>query len=59
MSMPISVEGFRKLGEELENLKSQRPEVIQAIKEAREEGDLRENGGYEAARERQDSTEFD
>lgn len=57
MSIPISVEGFRKLGEELENLKSQRPEVIQAIKEAREEGDLRENGGYEAARERQSMLE--
>jgi len=27
--------------------------VIQAIKEAREEGDLRENAGYDAARERQ------
>ena len=57
MAIPISVEGFRKLNEELENLKSQRPEVIQAIKEAREEGDLRENGGYEAARERQSMLE--
>jgi transcription elongation factor GreA len=34
-------------------LKSERPEIIQAIKEAREEGDLSENAGYDAARERQ------
>lgn len=27
--------------------------MIQAIKEAREEGDLKENAGYDAARERQ------
>ena len=57
MPIPISVDGFRKLEEELESLKAQRPEVIQAIKEAREEGDLRENGGYEAARERQSMLE--
>lgn len=52
-SIPISVEGFRRLRDELERLKSERPEVIQAIKEAREEGDLKENAGYDAARERQ------
>lgn len=51
--IPISVEGFRKLRDELERLKSERPGVIQAIKEAREEGDLKENAGYDAARERQ------
>lgn len=52
-TIPISVEGFRKLRQELEELKKERPEVIQSIKEAREEGDLRENAGYDAARERQ------
>ena len=52
-SIPISVEGFRKLEIELDRLKKERPGVIQAIKEAREEGDLKENAGYEAARERQ------
>jgi len=52
-SNPISVEGFEKLKKELQELKRERPEVIQAIKEAREEGDLRENAGYEAAKERQ------
>jgi transcription elongation factor GreA len=35
------------------SLKKQRPEVSEAIRLAREEGDLRENGGYHAARERQ------
>jgi transcription elongation factor GreA len=52
-SIPISVEGFRQLERELERLKKERPAVILAIKEAREEGDLRENAGYDAARERQ------
>ncbi len=52
-SIPISVEGFEKVKKELDELKKARPEVIQAIKEAREEGDLKENAGYDAARERQ------
>ena len=43
-SIPISVQGYKKLEEELARLKSERPAIIQAIKEAREEGDLRENG---------------
>lgn len=51
--IPISVEGYKRLHEELERLKKERPAVIQAIKEAREEGDLSENAGYDAARERQ------
>jgi len=51
--IPISIEGFRRLERELEDLKKERPEVIAAIAAAREEGDLRENAGYEAARERQ------
>lgn len=50
---PISVQGYQKLEQELERLKKERPVVIQAIKEAREEGDLKENAGYDAARERQ------
>ena len=52
-SIPISVEGFEKVHKELEELKSERPAIVLAIKEAREEGDLRENAGYDAARERQ------
>ena len=53
MSIPISRQGFQALEAELDQLKKERPLVIQAIKEAREEGDLRENAGYDAARERQ------
>lgn len=56
-SIPISVQGYKKLEAELEQLKKERPEIIQAIKEAREEGDLRENAGYDAARERQGMAE--
>lgn len=52
-SIPISVQGFKNLEVELDRLKKERPDVIQAIKEAREEGDLSENAGYDAARERQ------
>lgn len=51
--IPITVEGYKRLEKELGELKKERPGVIQAIAEAREEGDLRENAGYEAARERQ------
>ena len=52
-NIPISREGFQALEQELDRLKKERPVVIQAIKEAREEGDLKENAGYDAARERQ------
>jgi len=52
-SIPISEQGFERVRQELERLKSERPEIIQAIKDAREEGDLSENAGYDAARERQ------
>ena len=52
-SIPISTEGYSRVMQELERLKSERPAIIQAIKEAREEGDLSENAGYDAARERQ------
>ncbi|MDR1947718.1 MAG: transcription elongation factor GreA [Desulfovibrio sp.] len=52
-SIPISEQGFARVYRELERLKAERPAIIQAIKEAREEGDLSENAGYEAARERQ------
>ena len=51
---PMTAEGLKKLREELESLKnSDRPNVIKAISEAREHGDLSENAEYHAARERQ------
>ncbi len=52
-NIPISVQGLALVKAELERLKKARPEIIQTIKEAREEGDLSENAGYHAARERQ------
>ena len=48
-SIPSSEEGFQALEQELDRLKKERPHVIQAIKEAREEGDLKENAGDGAA----------
>jgi transcription elongation factor GreA len=53
MSIPISPKGFKRLREELDNLKKERPIIAKVIQEAREEGDLSENAGYDAARERQ------
>jgi len=54
MPIPITARGAVQLKSELQRLKSiDRPHVIQAIKEAREKGDLSENAEYEAARERQ------
>ena len=51
---PMTVEGFQQLEDELKQLKAvERPEVIRAIAEARDHGDLSENAEYHAARERQ------
>ncbi len=46
-------EGYEKLKEQLEDLKTQRAVVRDEVKEARELGDLKENAGYHAARESQ------
>jgi len=52
--VPMTARGEQLLREELADLKSnQRPRVIQAIAEAREHGDLKENAEYHAAREQQ------
>ena len=52
--IPMTVAGEKALREELNHLKSvERPRIIQAIAEAREHGDLKENAEYHAAREQQ------
>jgi transcription elongation factor GreA len=53
-AIPITTAGAERLREELHRLKHvERPAVIEAIAEARAQGDLSENAEYDAARERQ------
>ena len=54
----MTVEGEKLLREELSELKTIiRPQITEAIKEAREKGDLKENAEYHAAREQQSFAE--
>ena len=51
---PITVEGLKKLQEELKDLKDNKtPKVVADIAEARAHGDLKENAEYHAAKEQQ------
>ena len=53
-SVPLTKHGAELLKEELQRLKTKdRPAVINAISEARAQGDLSENAEYDAAKERQ------
>ena len=52
--LPITIAGEKKLTEKLRQLKTKdRPEISQAIAEARAHGDLKENAEYHAAKEQQ------
>lgn len=52
--VPMTIEGYKRLEEELHRLKSvERPRIIQQISEARSHGDLSENAEYHAAKETQ------
>ena len=54
MKIPMTKKGFEALQAELTRLRrDERPKVIQAILEAREHGDLKENAEYKAAKEHQ------
>jgi transcription elongation factor GreA len=53
-TIPITTRGFALLKEELQTLKHvERPAVVQAIAEARAQGDLSENAEYDAAKDKQ------
>ena len=55
---PMTIEGVERLRKELEHLKRVvRPQITEAIAEARAHGDLKENAEYHAAREQQGMTE--
>ena len=55
--MPMLAEGHAMLIEHLSRLKVERPQIIDAIEEARAHGDLSENAEYHAAKERQGQIE--
>src|SRR5690349_2187723 len=55
--VPMLAEGHRMLEADLKRLKAERPEIVDAIEEARAHGDLSENAEYHAAKERQGQIE--
>ena len=56
--VPMLAEGHRKLNDQVRHLKMiERPEIVQAIEDARAHGDLSENAEYHAATERQGQVE--
>ena len=55
--VPMLAEGYRQIEDELKRLKQERPQIVDAIEEARAHGDLSENAEYHAAKERQGQVE--
>lgn len=55
--VPMLAEGYRQIEDELKRLKLERPQIVDAIEEARAHGDLSENAEYHAAKERQGQVE--
>ena len=53
----LTQDAFDRLSQELADLIANRPAMAQEINDRREEGDLKENGGYHAAREEQGKME--
>ena len=53
----MTPEGYATLKKELDELKAERPKISQMIGEAADEGDLKENAEYHAAREKQGMNE--
>lgn len=52
--IPVTQEGYQELQNEMNHLiHTERPQVIEDLKEARAQGDLSENADYDAARDRQ------
>ena len=56
-NVPMLAEGHAQLNEELKRLTNERPEIVEAIEDARAHGDLSENAEYHAAKERQGQIE--
>lgn len=53
-SIPMTLNGYNKLKEEIRYLKNiERPQIVEAISNARALGDLSENAEYHSAKERQ------
>ncbi len=50
--IPFTQEGIEKLKKEQEELLKQRPDVLEHLKKARAMGDLKENGYYQATRQK-------
>lgn len=55
--VPMLAEGYEKLTADLKLLRAERPQIVDAIEEARAHGDLSENAEYHAAKERQGQVE--